>query len=102
MPLICKCQNRVIFHQVQISLHIFESMKDVIDLCIEAYRAHVCNDIQMRDQLLTVVNVSEQNINKWIEFFETIGLNESELPESEKERLVEIALREKYNIFNRS
>jgi hypothetical protein len=54
----------------------------------------------MRDQLLTVVNVSEQNINKWIEFFETIGLNESELPESEKERLVEIALREKYNIFN--
>ena len=75
-------------------------MIDIIDLCVDAYRAHAANDFAKRDQLLTLINTSEQNTGKWIAFFETIGSGESELEESEKERLVEIALREKYNIFN--
>lgn len=75
-------------------------MKDIIDLFIEAYRAHLGDDFEKRDQLLTLTNTSEQNVGKWIAFFETIGSGESELAESEKERLVEIALRKKYNIFN--
>lgn len=75
-------------------------MKDIIDLCIEAYRAHVGNDFEKRDQLLTLTNTSEQNARKWIAFFETIGGYETELSQSEKEKLVETALREKYNIFN--
>ena len=75
-------------------------MKDVIDLCIEAYRAHEANDFAKRDNLLTLINTSEHNIVKWITFFDTIGSGETELVESEKERLVETALREKYNIFN--
>ena len=75
-------------------------MKDIIDLFIEAYRAHLSDDFEKRDQLLTLTNTSEQNVGKWIAFFETIGSGESELAESEKERLVEIALRKKYNIFN--
>ena len=88
------------FHQVQISLAFNQTMKDIIDLSIDAYRAHVANDIERRDQLLTLINTSEQNKDKWIAFFETIGETETNLPDSEKEKLVEIALREKYNIFN--
>ena len=73
-------------------------MKDIIDFCIEAYRAHLGDDIESRDQLLRLVNTSEDNVNKWIEFFETIGSYDQELAQSEKEKLVETALREKYNI----
>ena len=75
-------------------------MKDIIDLFIEAYRAHLGEDFEKRDQLLTLTNTSQQNVGKWITFFETIGGHETELSQSEKEKLVETALREKYNIFN--
>ncbi len=75
-------------------------MKDIIDFCIEAYRAHLGEDFEKRDRLLILTNTSEQNVGKWIAFFETIGGYETELSQSEKEKLVETALREKYNIFN--
>ena len=74
-------------------------MMDVMDIIIEAYRAHIIRNIRKREHLLTIANTSEQNKEKWIEFFNKIDNIETNLQQSEKEKLIERCLREKYQMF---
>ncbi|MBS71844.1 MAG: hypothetical protein CMO20_02675, partial [Thermoplasmata archaeon] len=66
---------------------------------IEGYKAHVLVNIRKRDHLLTIANTSAENKEKWIEFFNKIDNFETNLQQSEKEKLIESCLREKYQIF---
>lgn len=70
-----------------------------MDIIIEAYRAHILGNIRKKEHLLTIANTSEQNKEKWIEFFNKMDNIETNLQQSEKEKLIERHLREKYQMY---
>tara|TARA_B100000287_G_scaffold134893_1_gene126892 strand:- start:645 stop:863 length:219 start_codon:yes stop_codon:yes gene_type:complete len=72
-------------------------MKDVIDLIMDAYRFHLNKNLKKRNSILKIVNTTNENKNKWIEFFEKIEYEGMSI--EEKEKLLENVLREKYEIF---
>ena len=72
-------------------------MKDVIDLIMDAYRFHLNKNLKKRNSILKIVNTTNENKNKWIEFFEKIEYEGMSI--EEKETLLENVLREKYKIF---
>lgn len=72
-------------------------MKDVIDLIMDAYRFHLNKNLKKRNSILKIVNTTNENKNKWIDFFEKIEFDEMSI--EEKEKLLENVLREKYKIF---
>ena len=47
-------------------------MKDVIDLIMDAYRFHLNKNLKKRNSILKIVNTTNENKNKWIDFFEKI------------------------------
>ena len=73
-------------------------MKDAVDLIVMAYKAHVKNNYSRRDELLRVSTKTETAVEKFIQFFETIFSIETNTPQSEKNRMVEQVLREKYDL----
>ncbi|MED5485678.1 MAG: hypothetical protein VYE59_03595 [Candidatus Thermoplasmatota archaeon] len=72
-------------------------MKDVIDLIMDAYRFHLNKNLKKRNSILKIVNTTNENKNKWIDFFEKIEYEGMSI--EEKEKLLENVLREKYKIF---
>ena len=74
-------------------------MKDIIDYVIEAYMAHLGNENEKRDQALSSSNISEQSIDTWIAFFESIDGVDMGFKSIEKARLLEKELRNKFKIF---
>ena len=72
-------------------------MKDVIDLIMDAYRFHLNKNLKKRNSILKIVNTTNENKNKWIDFFEKIEYEGMSI--EEKEKLLENVLREKYEIF---
>ena len=74
-------------------------MKDVIDYIIDAYRSHINNENEKRDQVLIFANTSGLNVDKWITFFEAIDGVDMDFEPIEKERVLENELRTKYKIF---
>lgn len=73
-------------------------MKDAIDLILMAYKAHVERNYSRRDELLRVSTKTETAVEQFIQFFETISSVETNTPQSEKNRMVEQVLREKYQL----
>ena len=73
-------------------------MKDAVDLIVMAYKAHVKNNYSRRDELLRVSTKTETAVEQFIQFFETICSIETNTPQSEKNRMVEQVLREKYEL----
>ena len=73
-------------------------MKDAIDLILMAYKAHVERNYSRRDELLRVSTKTETAVEQFIQFFETISSVETNTPQSEKNRMVEQVLREKYDL----
>ena len=73
-------------------------MKDVIDLIVIAYEAHVKGNFPRRDELLKISTKTETAREQFIQFFETICSVETNEPQSEKNRMVEQVLREKYQL----
>lgn len=73
-------------------------MKDAIDLIVMTYKAHVKNNYSRRDELLKVSTKTETAREQFIQFFETISSVETNTPQSEKNRMVEQVLREKYQL----
>ena len=73
-------------------------MKDAVDLIVMAYKAHVKNNYSRRDELLRVSTKTETAVEKFIQFFETICSIETNTTQSEKNRMVEQVLREKYEL----
>ena len=72
-------------------------MKDVIDLIMDAYRFHLNKNLKKRNSILKIVNTTNENKNKWVDFFEKIEFEGMSI--EEKEKLLENVLREKYKIF---
>ncbi|CAI8212216.1 MAG: Uncharacterised protein [Methanobacteriota archaeon] len=72
-------------------------MKDVIDLIMDAYRFHLNKNLKKRNSILKIVNTTNENKNKWIDFFKKIEYEGMSI--EEKEKLLENVLREKYKIF---
>ena len=72
-------------------------MKDVIDLIMDAYRFHLNKNLKKRNGILKIVNTTNENKNKWVDFFEKIEFEGMSI--EEKEKLLENVLREKYKIF---
>tara|TARA_B100000927_G_scaffold248946_1_gene212751 strand:+ start:458 stop:679 length:222 start_codon:yes stop_codon:yes gene_type:complete len=73
-------------------------MKDAIDLILMAYKAHVKNNYSRRDELLRVSTKTDTAVIQFIQFFEHISSVETNTPQSEKNRMVEQVLREKYKL----
>ena len=73
-------------------------MKDAIDFIVMAYKAHLKNNYSRRDELLKVSTKTETAREQFIQFFETISSVETNTPQSEKNRMVEQVLREKYQL----
>ena len=73
-------------------------MKEAIDLILMAYKAHVKNNYSRRDELLKVSTKTKTAVDQFIQFFETISNVETNTPQSEKNRMVEQVLREKYQL----
>ncbi len=74
-------------------------MKDIIDYVIAAYMAHLGNENEKRDELLAFSEISDQSIDTWITFFESIDGIDMGFESIEKARLLEKELRNKYKIF---
>ena len=73
-------------------------MKDAVGLMVMAYKAHVKNNYSRRDELLRVSTKTETAVEQFIQFFETICSIETNTTQSEKNRMVEQVLREKYEL----
>ena len=73
-------------------------MKDAVDLIVMAYKAHVKNNYSRRDELLRFSTKTETAVDQFIQFFETISSVETNTSQSEKNRMVEQVLREKYDL----
>jgi len=74
-------------------------MKDIIDYVIDAYMAHLGNENEKRDLALSSSNISDQSIDTWIAFFESIDGVDMGFKSIEKARLLEKELRNKFKIF---
>ena len=74
-------------------------MKDIIDYVIAAYMAHLGKENEKRDELLAFSEISDQSIDTWIAFFESIDGIDMGFESIEKARLLEKELRNKYKIF---
>jgi hypothetical protein len=61
--------------------------------------AHLGNENEKRDELLAFSEISDQSIDTWIAFFESIDGIDMGFESIEKARLLEKELRNKYKIF---